>query len=290
VGRDRLPRTRAARSPAPAVHEPDPAQLPDWSAETLEKLDALAPLQQAMVQWRAAGCSATEAYRKATGRDAPSSKQSAHQVFSRPEVAAALAAALHDRNFDALCDRGWMILKLKRIIDECSEMRTPAAGNTLITALVTMAKLQGEWPMGRSGRCAPRPSPPQPTPNPEVTKRIDDMIAEANRLISAPRTTAGSPPVTPAAADTPASEPADPPRPVEPADEDEPVVTTPPPPADGLPIGVVRPLAAVIWLPRPEAAQAKADDPAQAGPVLPRGNDGPVRYRGASPYFMGAWA
>ena len=50
-------------------------------------------------------------------------------------MAAALAAALHDRNFVALYDRGWMILKLKRIIDECSEMRTPAAGNTLIAAL-----------------------------------------------------------------------------------------------------------------------------------------------------------
>src|SRR6476646_3658556 len=83
----RLPRSRAARPAAPAVREPDPARLPDWSAETLEKLEALTPLQQAMVQWRAAGHSAAEAYRLATGRDAPSAKQSAHQIFSRPEVA-----------------------------------------------------------------------------------------------------------------------------------------------------------------------------------------------------------
>jgi hypothetical protein len=307
---DRLPRTRAARPAAPAVREPDPAGLPDWSADTLERLEALTPLQQAMVQWRAAGHSAAEAYRLATGRDAPSAKQSAHQVFARPEVAAALAAALHDRNFVALYDRGWMILKLKQVVDECAEMRTPAAGNTLITALVTMAKLQGELPMGRRGCRRPAAALPEPAGRSAVRERIQEILADVARLTGAPRPPAPTPPgrldQLVAAADAPASRPrpraavvdqlvvappaslpaaeAGPPGPAEPADN------TPPPPADGLPLGVVRPFIPPRRPAPPAAGEPGPAEPLREGPVVPRGSDGPVRYRGAAPYFLGCWA
>lgn len=189
-GRSRLPRTRTARPAAPAAHEPDPAQLPDLSPETLQRLDALTPLQAAMVLWRAAGYSATESYRKAAGKDSESARQSAHQVFSRPDVSAALAAALHDRNFTAVFDRGWMITRLAQVVNECAEMRTPAAGGTLINALVTMAKLQGEWPMGRSGRRLLPPPPPQPAGNSQAMKRVDEILAEVDRRAAAARAAA----------------------------------------------------------------------------------------------------
>jgi hypothetical protein len=87
-----------------------------------------------------------------------------------------------------------------------------------------------------------------------------------------------APPATPSAADAPVRNPA------------APTVTTPPPPADGLPIGVLRPFIPPPRPAPPAAAEPRPDDPAKSGPAIPRVNNGPVKYRGADPYFMGNWA
>src|SRR3954454_16741790 len=107
AGPRRLPPPRPPRPSDAPVREPHWAEVPDWSEGTLEKLAVLTPLEQAVVVWRPAGDSGAEAYRRATGRDSPSARQSANQILRRPEVAAAVEAGLKDRNYTALLDRGW---------------------------------------------------------------------------------------------------------------------------------------------------------------------------------------
>jgi hypothetical protein len=232
-------------------------------------------------------------------------------------------AGLKDRNLAGLLDRGWMLLKVRAVIEECAEMRTPAAGKTLIAAIRLMAQLQGELPFGRQGCRRPAEALSQPAGQSAAMERIKEILADANRLAAA--RAASTPPAAPPPIDTTVAEPVaavgitatpDGPMPRQtelaakmkeltgrptaaptPAavagdttvsESAKPVVTTPTMPADKLPIGVVRPLAAVIRLPRPEAVEA--DHPAQAGPVIPRVYDGPVKYRSAaSAYFMGLW-
>jgi hypothetical protein len=302
-------RTRPVRPSDAPVREPHWAEVPDWSEATLAKLAALTPLEQAVVVWRVAGYSGAEAYRKATGRDSPSARQSANQILRRPEVAAAVEAGLKDRNYTALLDRGWMLLKLRAVVEECSEMRTPAGGNTLISAIRLMAQLQGELPFGRRGCRRRVEALPEPAGRSAVRERIDEILAEVARLTSGPTGArpepsrldqlvaaaeaeaarrrpgpavvgppAGAPPATPSVVDAAT------PVPAQPAD------STPPSPADGLPLGVVRPFIPPTRPARPEASEPGPAEPLADGPVLPRGGEGPVRYRGASPYFLGNWA
>src|SRR5687768_8747474 len=103
----RQPSRRSPRRPSSAdqVRLPPPNSVVDWSPPTLALLGQLTPLEQGLVQWMAAGCSAAEAYRRTTGNDSMSARQSAYQVRSRPAVRAALAAALADRNLGARLDR-----------------------------------------------------------------------------------------------------------------------------------------------------------------------------------------
>jgi hypothetical protein len=87
-----------------------------------------------------------------------------------------------------------------------------------------------------------------------------------------------APPATPSAADAASPESAGA------------VATTTPPPADGLPLGVVRPFIPPRRPAPPAAVEPGPAEPLPDGPVVPRGGGGPVRYRGASPYFSGNWA
>src|SRR5829696_4913762 len=99
AGRQRAPRLRPPRPADAPVREPHWSEVPDWSEGTLAKLAVLTPLEQAVVIWRVAGYSGAECYRRATGRDVPSARQSANQILSRPAVAAAVAAGVSDRHF-----------------------------------------------------------------------------------------------------------------------------------------------------------------------------------------------
>src|SRR5207245_11703668 len=102
----------------------------DWSEATLEKLAVLTPLEQAVVVWRVAGYSGAEAYRKATGRDSASARQSARQILCRPDVAAAVEAGLKNRNFAGRFDLEWFIQKLHWVIITCQDQPTPGHTNT----------------------------------------------------------------------------------------------------------------------------------------------------------------
>jgi hypothetical protein len=245
-------------------------------------------------------------------------------------------AGLKDRNHTALLDRGWMMLKVRAVIEECAEMRTPAAGKTLIAAVRLMAQLQGELPFGRRGCQRPVEALPQPAGPSAAMERIKAILAEADQRAAAARaadrlsatpvnettskpieradlTEAGdqfaSPPnrldqlvaeaeamaarsrPRPAVVDprvvAPPAAPSSEHPPTVPA---EPVVTRPDLADDGLPIGEVRPFRGVGRITRPPVVEPRPAEPVRDGPVLPRVSDGPIKYRGASPYFMGAWA
>jgi hypothetical protein len=143
-------------------------------------LDDLTPLERGMVEWRAAGWPAAECYRRASGKESATAKQGGYQILKRPRVAAALDAVLHDRGSDARYDREWKIARLVRIVNECSELGTPAACQTLMKALDAMGKLQGELPLGRSGRRRP-PPPSPPSSHSGVKQRIEAILADVDR-------------------------------------------------------------------------------------------------------------
>jgi hypothetical protein len=298
---------------------PPTAETPDWSPKALDLLDGLTPLERGVVEWRATGVSAAEAYRRASGRpDAASARQAGHQVLARPRVAAALAACLADRNVEARCDREWMFQKLFATICEAQDMHSPAGMRVLVGALALLARLQGEIGSGR----AVRPPAAQPAERPEVRKRIDEILADVARLTAGRKATppeavrlsdeqvargealvshqrprpavegrpavaaAATPPATssPTAISPPAATPA-----IPAATGTPPLGTVSPPPEDGLPIDVVQPFASVIRIPLAETVGPPQGDADQTGPVLPRVSSGPIRYRGASPYSMGTW-
>src|SRR4029077_2369315 len=113
-----LPRPAQAR--LDAVAYPNPAEVPDWTAETAALLDDLTPLQSAFVQWMATGRTAAEAYRLAAGRDpGPTARNNAAQLARKPHVRAALTAALRDRNVGARCDGEWVLQKLFAVVERC---------------------------------------------------------------------------------------------------------------------------------------------------------------------------
>jgi hypothetical protein len=283
AGPRRLPRARPDDPSDAPVREPHWAEVPDWSAATLERLAALTPLEQAVVVWRVAGYSGAEAYRKATGRDSASARQSANQILRRPEVAAAVAAGLTDRNFAGRLDLEWLLQKLHWVIVSCQDAGSASHLNTLVNSIRLMARLQGELPGGRGGvrrRSLPPPRP-EPAGRSPAMERIEAILAEADRRAAAARAAAPPPATSPPAADATVSEP---------AGHEEPVGAGPHLAADGLPIGVVRPFIPPTRPAPPPAVEPGPVPVAQAGPAIPRGGDGPVRYRGASPYFSGNWA
>jgi hypothetical protein len=286
AGRRRLPRARPVRPEEAPVREPHWAEVPDWSEETLAKLAVLTPLEQAVVVWRVAGHSGAEAYRRATGRDSPSARQSANQILRRPEVAAAVEAGLKDRNFAARLDLEWFIQKLHWVIVTCQDERTAGHMNTLCNAITLMARLQGEWPGSRRWS-ARRPAPPESATPSAAMKRIEEIVAEATRRAAAARAAAAPPAMPPAVGDAPASEAAES---VEPTQQEEPVVARPHLAPDGRPIGALRPFIPPTRPARPAAVEPGPAEPVRDGPVVPRVPAGPIKYRGALPYFMGNWA
>jgi hypothetical protein len=252
-------------------------------------LNGLTPLERATVEWKASGCTSAEAYRRASGRDGPSVRQAGHQILARPRVAAALAAALGDRNVGARLDRQWLFQKLYATIAEAQDMHTPAGMRVLVSALALLARLQGEIGAGRRFG-SPVSAPPE---RPEVRKRIDEMLAEVTGMASTPK----APPPEPhrldhlvAEAGAQASLPRPRPAVVDPSVVTPPAtnlpdnataavapaipaaertwsygspepVATPPSPEDGLPIGVLRagPLNVVR---RPAMQEPIPDEPA----------------------------
>lgn len=273
--RKRLAVPRLGRDPAPRVSLPPAAETPDWTPPTLALLDNLTPLERGVVEWKASGCSSAEAYRRASGRDSASARQAGHQILARPRVAAALAAALSDRNVGARVDREWMLSKLFATICEAQDLHTPAGMRVLVSALNLVARLKGEVGPGR----AARPTEAQTAHRADVARRIDQLVAEAIRPQPRPAVVGplvAAPSATPSPGETPPAATATPAEP-------------PPPPEDGLPIGVVRAFGGEIRIPRNEAVVPPLSDVGPTGPVLPRVFSDPIRYRGASPYFMGTW-
>jgi hypothetical protein len=297
AGRRRLPagrqRSQRARPPRPAeapVREPHWAEVPDWSEATLEKLTVLTPLEQAVVVWRVCGYSGAEAYRRATGRDSHSARQSANQILRRPKVAAAVEAGLKDRNFAGRIDLEWYLAKLHWAVVACQEARTPAHVNALCNAIKLMARLQGEWPGSRrwsSRRPAP---PPQPVPSPgfeRLVRQMEELVSRPHPRPAVVGPPAAAPSATPSSAyappavGNPAMAPAADLRPTGPVRA---VAARSDLAADGRSIGEVRPFRGM----RPPAVEPPG--PAATGPVPPRVPREPKRSRGSMPYFMGCWA
>jgi hypothetical protein len=173
--RRRSPTLAADRLPKVTVQRPAPLEVPDWSPATLELLARLTPLERGFVEWYATGASAAEAYRQAAGRDveegADASRQLGYKIRVRPRVQAAIDSALKDQNFDARCDRQWMLRKLMVIVDKCEESDKPGAVNALIDAIRLIANLTGLLPY--------RP-PEVAQAEPEVRRQCDvkAMVAE----------------------------------------------------------------------------------------------------------------
>jgi hypothetical protein len=126
---------------------------------------------------------------------------------------------------------------------------------------------------------APRP-PAAPGPS-----RLDQLVAEAEAQVARPRLGPAvvdplevAPPATPSAVDAATPVQAEPPA------------STPPLPADGLPIGMLRPFNPPIRPAPPATGEPGPAEPVRDGPVVPRVPAGPIKYRGALPYFMGNWA
>jgi hypothetical protein len=182
LGHPRLSRPPQSSAAAPEIRLPPASEVPDYSPDTLALLDELTPLERGVVEWRVANLSVAECYRRASGKESATAKQGGYQILRRPRVAVALDAVLHDRGSDARYDREWKIARLVRIVNECSELGTPAACQTLMKALDAMGRLQGELPLGRSGRR--RPPPPSPSPlssHSGVKQRIEAILADADR-------------------------------------------------------------------------------------------------------------
>lgn len=169
----------APYDPGPiAVTYPDPAVVPDWTESTLILLAGLTPLERAVVEWVATGCSAADAYRRATKRETDTAKQNAYDIRHRPTVAAAIQSALKDRNVGARCDREWKLAKLQAAIAKCEASDHPLAPGTLGKLVKTMAELQGEITQKSEVQHNGLPE------RVDVHLRVDSMLAEVARLIS----------------------------------------------------------------------------------------------------------
>jgi hypothetical protein len=290
--RPRLPRPPRPSSATIAVRFPPAAETPDWSPETTALLDVLTVLERGVVEWRATGVSAAEAYRRATGRDSAAARQSAYQILARPHFAAALSAALNDRNVGARCDREWKMSKLYSTVNEAQGMHSAAGMRVLVGAIGLLARLQGDFGPGR----AARPTEAQTAHRVDVARRIDEIIADAGRPTNAPK----APPPEPNSPDQLVAEEEVPaalqrPRPAvvgpqaatQTPEEAPPTVepaipaaektwrygpvkpaAAPPPPEDGLPIGMLRagPLNIVR---RPAVPEPIPDEPAPTRWLVP---------------------
>ena len=85
-----------------------------------------------------------EAYRKASGTDTESAKQNGYDIRRRPDVRAAIDAALKDRNVGARCDREWKLAQLREAIQVVAEDKCPKAQVARGKLVMQMAALQGE--------------------------------------------------------------------------------------------------------------------------------------------------
>jgi Terminase small subunit len=177
----RHPATAPDTARQPQAAHRAPADVPDWSQETLDLLARLTPLERGFVEHYASGCNGAEAYRRASGREAgadtDTSRQLAYKIKNRPRVRAALQAALADRNVGARVDREWIIQKLHSIVCKCEESGSVRAMNTLATAIRLMARVQGEL----DGSRQPPPSAQAGGPG-HVRRRIEEIIADVERL------------------------------------------------------------------------------------------------------------
>jgi len=199
------PRKRTGRRPAgqrsasarpDSVAYPDPAHVPDWSPETLALLEDLTPLQRAFIEWYVSGCSAAEAYRKASGRDpGPSARNNGAQLLNKPHVRTAVAAAMRDRNVGARYDREWLLQKLYAVVCRCERSDRIGDMNVLIAAIRTMARIQGELqPLSRR-RAIPRTQPVIVTAAQRgCRERIEEILRDADACAATRRATATASP------------------------------------------------------------------------------------------------
>jgi hypothetical protein len=140
----------------------------------------LTVLERAVVEWRASGVTAAEAYRRATGKDSDAARQGAYQILTRPRVAAALKSLLNDRNVGARVDREWVFQKLYSTISQCEDMHTPAGMWVIVSALNLVSRLQGEIGPDR----AAQPTAERSAARANVAKQIEEIIAESQRYIA----------------------------------------------------------------------------------------------------------
>jgi hypothetical protein len=160
-----------------------PAQVPDWSDETLALFADLTALEQTWVEWYVVGVNAAEAYRRAVGFD-PSGggrdygKQYGYEIRRRPRVKKAIEAALKDRNFDARMDREWKLMVIREQLEYARDSRDVRLAGNIPRLLKLAAELQGELPW--------RPEPPaaQLQARAGVRQRIEEILADAQRFIA----------------------------------------------------------------------------------------------------------
>lgn len=162
-----------------AVTPPKPARVPDWSEETMLLFAKLRPVEQAFVEWMAAGYSAAESFRRAAGLDvtADYARQCGHRLRHSKHVAAALAGAMRDRNFGARVDREWLFAKLVNQIEECEESAEPRLRGMLPQLLTLAARLKGEIVEQHQHKVE------DAREQSHVSQRIDRLIETAERAL-----------------------------------------------------------------------------------------------------------
>ena len=174
--------------PAAEVGSPPITETPEWSPQTLAFLAKLTPLERRFTEWYAAGYSGAEAYRRATNRrrsQDDAARQQAFKIRSRPRVAAAIQAALNDQTVGARCDREWLLAKLRAIVEEAADARSPSASSTALAAITLMARIQGDL----GSRSVAKHEYPRANAAIDIGRWIDQQIAEIRGSTSAPEIT-----------------------------------------------------------------------------------------------------
>ena len=174
--------------PAGSNHAMTITETPEWSPQTLAFLAKLTPLERRFTEWYAAGYSGAEAYRRATNRrrsQDDAARQQAFKIRTRPRVAAAIQAALNDQPVGARCDREWLLAKLRAIVEEAADSRSPSASSTALTAITLMARIQGNL----GSRSVAKHAHPPANAAVDIGRWIDQQIAEIRGSTSAPEIT-----------------------------------------------------------------------------------------------------
>ncbi len=174
-----------SESPPPLVKpfSADPIDSLSRSPATNALLAALRPLERRFAECVAAGMTGAAAYRKAKGKqgrqDRDSSRQQAYKLLQRPHVQAALRMLLNDFGDSVSMQRGATLMQLRAVVEEAISSDSLAAWRAAGTAIMAMARIQGE--LSRSSPI-PRISASATPSRGTIQQWIDQVVADAKRI------------------------------------------------------------------------------------------------------------